>query len=133
MKRFLYTLVVVLVTITTNCACNSNKTKQEVERDVAPKTFAERYDSVFDVHGPVKSVTFSVVCEPENYDLQFTIAKVDYLPRGNRWNITGNKKLKMKNFWTDTNNNLLCEFLMSEEEDFDATIVYMRNSETKQV
>lgn len=130
MKRFLFPLVITFVSITTYCACNSNNSRQESKKDATQKPFVERYDSVFDVHGPVKSVAFSVECEPENYDLEFTIAKVDYLPRGNRWNIVGNNKLKMKSFWSDAN-NLLCKFQMTEEEEFSATIVYTRNSETK--
>ena len=50
-----------------------------------------RYDTIFDVRGPVKSVTYSISNNFENYYLDYFVSRVEFTPRGHRWNIIGNK------------------------------------------
>ena len=83
---------------------------------------------MFDVHGPVKSVTFTVSSNQNLWQLDYIVSKVEYLPRGNKWNIKGNQNYELNYFQRDENHNFICDFI--DEEDLNVSIIYPFNPKT---
>ena len=133
MKQIITTILGMFAALLANCAC-TNKSVKDADLDSNSDTDAKkerlmaRYDSVFDIHGPVRCVYYSVTSSKEIPDLNYIISKVEYLHRGNRWNVTGKNFYKLEDFDTDNNGNFICKFMLSE--DLDASIIYTYNPKT---
>ena len=135
MKKILLFIMYFLISATFNLACtskslNNAKSEENTYRDNNNENLMERYDSVFDVHGPVKSISFTLETKEEIYDLNYAISKVEYLPHGPIWNVIGNKNLRLKYFMIDENSNLNCQFVTADFEELGVNITYNYNPQT---
>ena len=134
MKHFLSALLIVFVAPAIIFACSNKVSSQQsdsaeaIDQAMQDKLTA-RYDSVFDVHGPVRSVTFSVTSNPNHWQFEYIVSKLEYLPRGNKWNIKGNQNYKLNYFKEDENRNFICDFI--DEEELNVSIVYSYNPKTQ--
>jgi len=133
MKHFFSALLIVFVAPPILFACSNKVSSQQsdtaeaIDQAMQDKLTA-RYDSVFDVHGPVRSVTFSVTSNPNYWQFEYIVSKLEYLPRGNKWNIKGNQHYKLNYFTEDENRNFVCDFI--DEDELNVSIVYSYNPKT---
>lgn len=135
MKQSFGTILILFVAPAIIYACSNKVSNQQNDtNDAVNQTqakldkFAARYDSVFDVHGPVKSVTFTVSSNPNLWQLDYIVSKVEYLPRGNKWNIKGNQNYELNYFKIDEKQNFICDFV--DEQDLNVSIDYSFNPKT---
>ncbi len=92
-----------------------------------------RYDTIFDVRGPVKSVTYSISNNFDNYYLDYFVSRVEFTPRGHRWNIIGNKNKTEVEYFEMCDGALCINFIPDKEEELNGTIVYSLDSITQKL
>lgn len=97
--KLLLTVITVLMTSVFS-SCNAS-VASATENKTVP-----RYDAVFDVKGPVKSVEYSVTRNFNELEWPDYVARVEYTPQGYRWNIIANDYQEIKYFEPAENGGL---------------------------
>ena len=93
---------------------------------------ADRCDTIFDVKGPVKSITYTVTNNFDDFSLGYYASRVEYTPQGHRWNIIGNENLDV-NFFQMDESGMAINIVPDKLEGMDGNIVYTLDTLTRQL
>ena len=107
-------------------SCNNTVSAAENELEA-------RYDTIFDVRGPVKSVTYSITNNFDNYYLNYFVSRVEFTSRGHRWNIIGNKNNTEVEYFEMSDGELCINFIPDKEEELIGIIDYSLDSITQKL